>query len=423
MSNKLDPDFLKADSGNLPKVNIFMVLNYIKNDDNFNDPEVRNAKMNESSRENYGDAAMGYVCLKRDGALCILKASICPEHKVRDTPYKVTLIVNEKSNTVNTVECEDCPASLGGCKHAIALLMWVNRRTEEPAPTEVKCYWKKSNLAKVTTTNKYVAAVDLFEVTEIAQKKNIDSQITRHLFDINSNNHIKAVSLHQLMILFNEMKMNEADEFLKFAEKKIEKLMIVEVEKATKSQSDDPLWYECRYGRITASLIYEAAHCRTADGSLVKKIIGAAKVFLSQAMQRGKDLEKQVLLKVKKKKNISCRSCGLYLLSSCPVIGASPDAVGSDFIVEIKCPSSTDNIKTYLSKGVISEKCKAQMFTQMLCANKRKGLFCVADPLFEQNKKVTTVWLTYDDKFTGTIEKATEFWKKYIFPRLMTSVS
>lgn len=46
MSLKLEPGFVKADSGNIPKIDIFMVLNYIKNDDRFNDPEVRNAKAN-----------------------------------------------------------------------------------------------------------------------------------------------------------------------------------------------------------------------------------------------------------------------------------------------------------------------------------------------------------------------------------------
>ena len=44
-----------------------------------------------SSRETYGDAAIGYVCLKRDENLCILKALVCPEHKVCDKLYQVTL--------------------------------------------------------------------------------------------------------------------------------------------------------------------------------------------------------------------------------------------------------------------------------------------------------------------------------------------
>ena len=47
MSKKVESGYVKADSGNLPKVNIFMVLDYVKNDERFNDPEVRNSKMNE----------------------------------------------------------------------------------------------------------------------------------------------------------------------------------------------------------------------------------------------------------------------------------------------------------------------------------------------------------------------------------------
>ncbi|GBP94367.1 hypothetical protein EVAR_60481_1 [Eumeta japonica] len=31
---------------------------------------------------------------------------------------------------------------IGGCKHALALVMWTHRRSEDPTPTEVACYWK-----------------------------------------------------------------------------------------------------------------------------------------------------------------------------------------------------------------------------------------------------------------------------------------
>ena len=47
MSKKVESGYVKADSRNLPKVNIFMVLDYVKNYERFNDPEVRNSKMNE----------------------------------------------------------------------------------------------------------------------------------------------------------------------------------------------------------------------------------------------------------------------------------------------------------------------------------------------------------------------------------------
>lgn len=43
---------------------------------------------------------------------------------------------------------------LGGCKHAIAFLMWIHRRSEEP--TEIECYWKKSSLSSVGSKHKCI---------------------------------------------------------------------------------------------------------------------------------------------------------------------------------------------------------------------------------------------------------------------------
>lgn len=201
--------------------------------------------------------------------------------------------------------------------------------------------------------------------------------------------------MHQLMFSFLEIN----DEFLVFAQNSMTETMCKEIQNLTQNQSDDLLWFELRYGRITASKIYEAAHCHTPDGSLVNEIIGASKAFQSNAMKRGKELEHKALVEIKKKEKLSYRRCGLFLLPSCPIIGASPDAIGSDFIIEVKCPASADGFNKFLPKGLINAKCKAQMYLQMLCANKKKGLFYVADPNFENNKKITTVWLTYDEHF------------------------
>nr|CAI5866069.1 unnamed protein product [Callosobruchus analis] len=66
-----------------------------------------------ADRENYGDADVGYVQLKREGHVCLVKAKICPEHKVRNKDNLVTLVVDEQSETVTDVTCNDCPASSG----------------------------------------------------------------------------------------------------------------------------------------------------------------------------------------------------------------------------------------------------------------------------------------------------------------------
>ena len=43
MANKLQAGFIKADAQNLPKVDLFMVIEYVKNNDDFE--ELRNAKV------------------------------------------------------------------------------------------------------------------------------------------------------------------------------------------------------------------------------------------------------------------------------------------------------------------------------------------------------------------------------------------
>ncbi|KAF5304959.1 hypothetical protein FQA39_LY09433 [Lamprigera yunnana] len=112
-----------------------------------------------SSRPSYGDDAISCVQLKREGKICTVKCKICPEHKVHAKLYGVTLTVDE--DKVTSVQCHDFVAAQGGCKHSIALLMWIHRRSEEPSCTEVQCYWLKSKLFRVGTTLKFITAKDL----------------------------------------------------------------------------------------------------------------------------------------------------------------------------------------------------------------------------------------------------------------------
>lgn len=111
------------------------------------------------------------------------------------------------------------------------------------------------------------------------------------------------------------------------------------------------------------------------NGTFVQQIIGASKIFESQAMQRGKKLEKEILIEVGKITRLPFKDCGLVLLPSFPVLGASPDAIGNDFIIEVKCPSSLKAFDHFLPNGKINKKCKAQINMQMFATGKRRGLF------------------------------------------------
>ncbi|RVE45402.1 hypothetical protein evm_009920 [Chilo suppressalis] len=127
--------FSKANSTNLPRIDVVMLGSFFARNSDFCSSEFRNVKTTMSSRASYGDDAISYVQLKRDAKLCTVKCKMCPEHKVHGKLYGCTLIVDEKDDLIVSVECDDCIASSGGCKHAIAFLFWVHRRSEEPPCT------------------------------------------------------------------------------------------------------------------------------------------------------------------------------------------------------------------------------------------------------------------------------------------------
>ncbi|GBP87433.1 hypothetical protein EVAR_60695_1 [Eumeta japonica] len=69
--------------------------------------------------------------------------------------------------------------------------------------------------------------------------------------------------------------------------------LIEKVKEETIEQSKSNLWFELRYGRITASKAYEVSRCKTADGTLVSLILGG-KIPETKHMKRGRVLEDQV---------------------------------------------------------------------------------------------------------------------------------
>ena len=138
-------------------------------------------------------------------------------------------------------------------------------------------------------------------------------------------------------------------------------------------------------------------------------------------MKRGRDLEVEVFEELKKR-NFHFEKCGLYISVFNPIFGASPDGIREDAILEIKCPSTKKTFSNYICDGAITEKYKEQMLLQMFITNREKGLFCVADPEFEKNKRIHTLWID-SDKVTveKLIQDSSEFWKENIYPILLNS--
>lgn len=346
----------------------------------------------------------------------------------------MSVLVNEEEDKITSALCQDCPAAIGGCKHAIAFLFWLHRRSEEPACTSVECYWKKSNLSKVGSSLKILTAKDMCKrkhqdpvpdmsvITEFideCKKRKIETcQFLKH-----TENYLESrsvLSLHNLICTYND---SDCKSFLEKVKDLFNDENLKYAEINTRTQYKNNLWFELRYGRITASKSYEVSRCKTFDGCLVSLIFGARTVQ-TPMMKRGQKLEDKVREVAEDKLGMKFKKCGLFISNEYPMIAGSPDGINEQkSLIEIKCPSTEKHFESYIKGGNITRKCLAQVQIQMFCAKVNLTYFCVASSDFEITKKVTILPVTYNDKYVRElIVHLVSFWELHIFPKLYESV-
>ncbi|KAJ6639439.1 hypothetical protein Bhyg_12184 [Pseudolycoriella hygida] len=330
-------------------------------------PEQRQSKDSRSASAEYGDAAIGYVRIKRSKVNCIVDARITPETSVNNTPYFVSVTVDEVNKDVTSASC-NCQASMINCKHQTALIFWLLRRSEEPSPTEIACYWKKSILS--TVKNVKTKTVDelskhstvlvgasntlLEECIELGKETNASAGVIRY----SQYGARETGYMDYFMLSFVERFAKEptCSDFLTYCSQQMSDHFCKKVFHETKEQSEKNQWYYLRFGRITASRIFEVSRCDTLDGSLVDAIMGSRGFKGNVATMRGQKLEKEIFDLLKSKKNWTIEKSGILLSGDMPIFGASPDAISDEFIFEIKCPSKQKTISHYIENGVLKKK-------------------------------------------------------------------
>lgn len=239
--------------------------------------------------------------------------------------------------------------------------------------------------------------------------------------------------MYELLYSYGRNRPVNVDEFLEFASRKMARDNVIDsVKIKTINQEKSDLWWDMKIGRITASKIYEVTRCTTLNRvrSFENSILGSGSDFSSYAMERGIRLQNRVIDVVSKKLETPLSTCGLLLDPRHPAIGASPDAVGPNFVVEIKCPISQENFKNYLNIRVnkntgnhLKNKFYSQIQLQMHFSKVQFGYFVIAHSDFESTKEVDILKVDYDEKFTkDLINDAMEFWKAYIFPVMLYNI-
>lgn len=214
---------------------------------------------------------------------------------------------------------------------------------------------------------------------------------------------------------------DSVDEFLRFCTERMAGAdgdVCDSIPLLTIEQADTDLWHELRIGRITASRMHEASRCTMLNGSLKNKVMGVSSGF-SMAMKRGTDLEGHVLAELRKQYP-GLRDTGLILDPACPWMGASPDGICDEFVLEIKCPYTERTHECYVDVAKLSPKYFAQIQLQMHVTHRPKALLAVAALDFETTRHITQIWIDYDRAYVEEVmEQAYEFWCKAIFKALL----
>ena len=150
-------------------------------------------------------------------------------------------------------------------------------------------------------------------------------------------------------------------------------------------------WYQARIGRVTASRVADLM-AKTKSGPsasrenymaqlICERLTGArTEGFTSAAMMHGVDTEPQARMAYELMTGEAVVETGFTPHPTIAGFGASPDGlVGSDGLIEIKCPNSATHIETLLD-GKVPSKYMIQMQVQMMCCGREWCDFVSFDP-------------------------------------------
>ncbi len=175
-----------------------------------------------------------------------------------------------------------------------------------------------------------------------------------------------------------------------------------------------PEWYAARLGKVTASRVadvmartksgYGASRANYMAELLCERLTGQqAERFVSAEMQRGTELEAQARDGYAFLHDVAIVECGFVVHTSIPMFGASPDGlIGSDGLVEFKCPNTATHIDYLLSQSVPG-KYQTQMHAQMACTGREWCDFVSFDPRLPDDLQFFVKRVQRDDAFIAAM--------------------
>ena len=182
-----------------------------------------------------------------------------------------------------------------------------------------------------------------------------------------------------------------------------------------------PTWFAQRLGKATASRVADII-AKTKSGPSASRENYATQLVLeritntkgesytSPAMEWGTATEPLARQAYELKRGLFVDETGFIDHPTIAMTGASPDGlVGSEGLVEIKCPNSATHLDTLITRK-IPTKYVPQMMWQMICTGRKWCDFVSFDPRFPENLQIFVERVEYDPTYARMLElEVTQF--------------
>lgn len=175
-------------------------------------------------------------------------------------------------------------------------------------------------------------------------------------------------------------------------------------------------WFAARLGKVTASRVadlmattksgYSASRDNLMAQLIVERLTGSAtETYSSPSMQWGNEQEPFARAAYEIATGQMVEECGFVPHPTIENAGASPDGlIGTDGLVEIKCPNTATMIDTLLTQKVPG-KYITQMQMQMACTNRLWCDFVSFDPRLPAKAQLWIKRVYRDPEFIEKMEQ------------------
>jgi putative phage-type endonuclease len=176
-------------------------------------------------------------------------------------------------------------------------------------------------------------------------------------------------------------------------------------------------WFAARLGKATASKIadvtakdrtgkgYAASRANYAAQLIAERLTGTpAETYQSAAMLHGTDTEAEARNAYCFFRDAEVVEVGFVDHPTVAMSGASPDGlVGTDGLLELKCPNTATHISTLTGKSVPGKYVK-QIMWQLACTGRQWCDFASYDPRLPESMRLIVIRLHRDDAMIAELE-------------------